>query len=304
MLGLLLASLAIWLFVQYKHKGDVHFVGAGKIEPLPLSPYQRPAAVDAAADSGPTVLSPTRMTTALDLNSSTTHVSSRDLAAGPWPKRRPSYAHLSSQDSTNGFARASSRPEQGPSTYMPVPSITPSMARDTGPSLSHRPTSSSSGLSHHLSQRLHPPQTEAGWPSTPPLDAPPMHDVYVVHHDAGAAPVTVYTRGGARVTELPPGYRNITHHDSSSTSVARTGPQLALVGEPESPGSPLSLPPMSERKSSFRGSASQPVVEQETSRPPLPSPVPSDPSPSSQSPLSHILRNADKEIPSETRPTS
>jgi hypothetical protein len=38
----------------------------------------------------------------------------------------------------------------------------------------------------------------------------PMHEVYVVHHDAGLAPpVTVFTRPGTLVTELPPGYDNL-----------------------------------------------------------------------------------------------
>ena len=37
-----------------------------------------------------------------------------------------------------------------------------------------------------------------------------MHEVYVVHHDAGRAPpVTVFTRPGTVVTELPPGYDNL-----------------------------------------------------------------------------------------------
>ena len=31
-------------------------------------------------------------------------------------------------------------------------------------------------------------------------------NVYVVHHDGGRAPVTVYTEGGAEVVELPPRY--------------------------------------------------------------------------------------------------
>lgn len=38
-------------------------------------------------------------------------------------------------------------------------------------------------------------------------------NVYVVHHDGGRAPVTVYTDAGAEVVELPPRYA-----DSGSTS--------------------------------------------------------------------------------------
>ena len=46
-----------------------------------------------------------------------------------------------------------------------------------------------------------------------------MPQVYVVHHDGGQMPVTVYTSGGAVVTELPPGYPG----DSSAPARGSSG---------------------------------------------------------------------------------
>jgi hypothetical protein len=42
-------------------------------------------------------------------------------------------------------------------------------------------------------------------PSVSPATTQPAH-VYVVHHDAGRPPVTVYTAQGTQVVELPPRY--------------------------------------------------------------------------------------------------
>lgn len=43
--------------------------------------------------------------------------------------------------------------------------------------------------------------------ASPSSQLPNFSPVYVVHHDAGGAPVTVYTRGGrTEVVELPPSY--------------------------------------------------------------------------------------------------
>jgi hypothetical protein len=46
-----------------------------------------------------------------------------------------------------------------------------------------------------------------------------QHQVYVVHHDAGRAPVTVYTPDGTEVVELPP-----TYIEGSSRSAAPPPP--------------------------------------------------------------------------------
>lgn len=47
-------------------------------------------------------------------------------------------------------------------------------------------------------------------------------NVYVVHHDGGRAPVTVYTEEGAEVVELPPRYPAGSTSDPSSRSESET----------------------------------------------------------------------------------
>lgn len=70
-----------------------------------------------------------------------------------------------------------------------------------------------------------------------------QHDVYVVHHDAGLPPpVTVFTRPGMVVTELPPGYENLIpnpRHDevpanveSSSNPMSKAGPSTSTSSSP------------------------------------------------------------------------
>lgn len=51
----------------------------------------------------------------------------------------------------------------------------------------------------------------------------PGQQVYVVHHDGGQAPVTVYTQEGAQVVELPPGYTAdaMERYNSSSLRVGQ-----------------------------------------------------------------------------------
>lgn len=51
----------------------------------------------------------------------------------------------------------------------------------------------------------------------------PGQQVYVVHHDGGQAPVTVYTQEGAQVVELPPGYSAdaMERYNSSSLRVGQ-----------------------------------------------------------------------------------
>lgn len=64
-----------------------------------------------------------------------------------------------------------------------------------------------------------------------------VHEVFVVHHDAGAPPpVTVYALPGSRVTELPPGYDFGSR--PSENAAGPPQPQLALLGEHPSPSSP------------------------------------------------------------------
>jgi hypothetical protein len=49
-------------------------------------------------------------------------------------------------------------------------------------------------------------------------------NVYVVHHDGGRAPVTVYTQEGAEVVELPPRYADGSSSDGRSAIEQRRDP--------------------------------------------------------------------------------
>jgi len=71
-------------------------------------------------------------------------------------------------------------------------------------------------------------------PSNPSLRSPssvpdqgtqrsPGQQVYVVHHDGGGAPVTVFTQEGAQVVELPPEYPEdaVERHNSANLHAGR-----------------------------------------------------------------------------------
>lgn len=99
-------------------------------------------------------------------------------------------------------------------------------------SFGNRTSGLPSGTQYHIEPFVLPPVTEDGRlrsptspthanPSNPSINAPPpapetssrptssgrtQNQVYVVHHDGGRAPVTVYTQEGTQVVELPPGY--------------------------------------------------------------------------------------------------
>lgn len=59
-------------------------------------------------------------------------------------------------------------------------------------------------------------------------------NVYVVHHDGGRAPVTVYTEGGAEVVELPPRYPAGSTSDPSSREESETTRETHRRREPGS----------------------------------------------------------------------
>lgn len=82
----------------------------------------------------------------------------------------------------------------------------------------------------HSSSTFAPTQS----PSNPSLRSPssvpdqgaqrnPGQQIYVVHHDSGRAPVTVFTQEGAHVVELPPGYPEDTveRHNSAGLHAGR-----------------------------------------------------------------------------------
>lgn len=83
-----------------------------------------------------------------------------------------------------------------------------------------------------------PRDVESASPSSQPPD---LSQVYVVHHDAGGAPVTVYTRGGrAEVVELPPSYNNrqmssVESQRRSEASPAETRPSNRALLPPPVP---------------------------------------------------------------------
>ncbi|KAF5356104.1 hypothetical protein D9756_004031 [Leucocoprinus leucothites] len=83
------------------------------------------------------------------------------------------------------------------SQYHVEPFVLPTVAEDVQPLTDSSPT-------HHPS---HPSLNS---PSSAPESGAHSRDsgrqVYVVHHDGGRAPVTVYTQEGTQVVELPPGY--------------------------------------------------------------------------------------------------
>jgi len=78
-------------------------------------------------------------------------------------------------------------PDLNPNQYLVEPFL-PEAANSTSPTQQTGPTSSYSNA-----------QSEGSGSGTQPAH------VYVVHHDGGGPPVTVFT-GGAGVTELPPSY--------------------------------------------------------------------------------------------------
>jgi len=67
------------------------------------------------------------------------------------------------------------------------------------------------------------------------LSAARRQNVYVVHHDGGRAPVTVYTEEGAEVVELPPRYpAGSTTSDPSSRGESETTRETHRRREPGS----------------------------------------------------------------------
>ena len=142
--------------------------------------------------------------------------------------------------------------------------------------------SSSSHLSASSPTSVNPPPLPSSihTVSNPPVPgAQPIHEVFVVHHDAGAPPpVTVYALPGSRVTELPPGYNFGSRPPSNAGGHSPSQPQLALVGEHPPPGSPPSLYSRRDQKASY---TPRPSLAPTTSFPPPSFPPPDLISPTS-----------------------
>lgn len=69
-----------------------------------------------------------------------------------------------------------------------------------------------------------PAALSASGSSNPSSSSRQPTNVYVVHHDGGRAPVTVYTQEGAEVVELPPRYADGSSSDGRSAIEQRRDP--------------------------------------------------------------------------------
>lgn len=156
-----------------------------------------------------------------------------------------------------------------PNTYGPLDSydsVTLNLARQRTPDNHSSPPETSiplrtthrSSSSEHLSvasptisNSANPLQLTS--PISPPVPgAVPVHEVFVVHHDAGAPPpVTVYALPGSRVTELPPGYNFGNRSPESGAGYSQSQAQLTLVGGHPSPASPTSTFTHRDQKASY-----------------------------------------------------
>ncbi|KAG8806450.1 hypothetical protein FRC17_004986 [Serendipita sp. 399] len=118
---------------------------------------------------------------------------------------RPNVVSLPSLPRTGDFAVSNATQASVPLISLPRPQHYSHQA-------SFSSVSSSSIPPHHQHQ-LHHPQQMMSTPSQQQQQQQQhthTHEVYVVHHDAGLPPpVTVFTRPGTLVTELPPGYDHI-----------------------------------------------------------------------------------------------
>ena len=80
--------------------------------------------------------------------------------------------------------------------------------------------------------------------SSEPADRQGARNVYVVHHDGGRAPVTVYTDAGAEVVELPPRYApGSTNTPSETRSASSREANMNRRREPGATRKPREPPP-------------------------------------------------------------
>ncbi|CAL1696179.1 unnamed protein product [Somion occarium] len=103
---------------------------------------------------------------------------------------------------TGSWGSSSSRPTTGQSSFHPRSQSEPM------PSQSPVPSTSSPVPIVPPPQSVASPGDMSYPPSSPVGGRPPSH-VYVVHHDGGRAPVTVYAEDGTEIVELPPRYPEV-----------------------------------------------------------------------------------------------
>lgn len=116
----------------------------------------------------------------------------------------------------------------------PAPHIhTHSLSDPSSPLLFPPGAATSATLSPRASPSAH--QREGSNPATPSDARPSGSHVYVVHHDAGRPPVTVYTDSGTEVVELPPRYMDDRAPPHQPTRQPGAVPRKALrTGQSES----------------------------------------------------------------------
>jgi hypothetical protein len=125
----------------------------------------------------------------------------------------PSHAALRDASSTSTLPSGAAAPQTMNTMMSPVPSMAERMPR-SGPAADGSP--------------------DPGADDSPARNS---HQVYVVHHDGGRAPVTVYTADGTEVVELPPSYdgqgrpsRRATGGEGAAASASALQPQRRTPG--------------------------------------------------------------------------
>ena len=165
-------------------------------------------------------------------NAESTHTHSYTALANPAESRtgkRPNhYGPLGSHDSASPNPARQRTPDGHASP--------PESAIPLQTTFRNSSSSRLSASSPTVSTSQNPPPLTSPVNSASNSGAVPVHEVFVVHHDAGAPPpVTVYALPGSRVTELPPGYNFGSRSPDSAARHSPARPQLTLVGEPVSP---------------------------------------------------------------------
>ena len=127
-----------------------------------------------------------------------------------------------STDREFGVRVSAASPE---SSSTPYDSMSTSQPMSTGHTRSHSIAPSMGSPTSAVPPGISPPRTIA---------EEPRSQVYVVHHDAGRPPVTVYAADGTEVVELPPRYT-----DSGTGSASGSG-----SGSSTTAARPRPLPPL------------------------------------------------------------
>jgi len=145
---------------------------------------------------------------------------------------RDSPSSSSHPQPSRGVMTAAGRPGGGGLEYIVEPFAVPSASSDPNfPHLPGRvPPTASPPDAMSASASGSDPQEQSA------TSAGRRQNVYVVHHDGGRAPVTVYTEGGAEVVELPPRYPAGSTSDPSSRGESEMTPTRESTQRRREPG--------------------------------------------------------------------